>query len=242
MIFRQCYSLKKYAFFILSWWSISCLPIVPVIAQTNSSGLEISLLTCESGNALYSTFGHTAIRIIDHSQQKDLVFDFGNFDFDTPFFMLKFLRGSLDYHLSVTHFTHFQKSYQRAKRGVIEQSLNLDTVAKQKIYQQLLINLQPANRAYKYDFLKDNCTTRVRDIINQNATIQVQTSTEKTHRTYLKGYLKTKEWLAFGIDILLGSRIDRQLIPNETVFLPNGLSAALTDYRLINTGISLLGA
>jgi len=208
---------------------------------TAQNNLVISLLTCESGDALYASFGHTAIRITDHARQKDLVFDFGNFDFDTPYFMLKFLRGSLDYHLDVVQFSTFQKGFQRTKRGVVEQQLNLDAATKQAIYQQLMVNLQPQKRSYKYDFLKDNCTTRIRDIINQYATIQVHAIADKTHRAYLKEYLVSKKWLAFGIDILLGSRVDKKLTIKEAIFLPDGLSKALKNYRLINTQEPLLG-
>lgn len=221
----------KYGLFLL-------LASVNLMAQNN---LEISILTCESGEELYATFGHTAIRVIDYAKQKDLVYDYGNFDFETPFFMLKFLRGSLDYHLDVMSFSTFQKGYQRANRGVIEQKLNLDPATKQKIHQQLLLNLQSENRYYKYDFLKDNCVTRIRDIINQYATIQVPTSPEKTHRAYLKEYLVSKKWLAFGIDILLGSKVDKCLTTNEAIFLPSGLSESLKNYRVIETNKPLIG-
>ncbi len=221
----------KYGLFLL-------LASVNLIAQNN---LEISILTCESGEALYSTFGHTAIRVIDYTKRKDLVYDYGNFDFETPFFVLKFLRGSLDYHLDVMSFARFKKGYQRANRGVIEQRLKLDSATKQKIYQQLLWNLQSENRYYKYDFLKDNCTTRIRDIINQYATIQVQTPPYKPHRAYLKEYLVRKKWLAFGIDILLGRNVDKSLTTNEAIFLPNGLSQSLKNYRVIKTDKPLFG-
>lgn len=217
------------------WLSFTCIFLFftpPLPAQTTIDQLEISLLTCESGDALYSTFGHSALRVIDKKNKKDLVFDYGNFDFDTPFFTFRFLRGSLEYHLGVTYFSSFQKAYQRTARGVIEQSLNLSMEDKKKIYQALLTNYQRENRYYKYDFLKDNCATRIRDIINQLNVEKVDSITATTYRSQLKTYLTTKPWLALGIDILLGAPVDQPITTRELMFLPNSLMEQLNTYKI----------
>ena len=201
--------------------------------------LEISLLTCESGNALYSTFGHTAIRVTDKANHKDLVFDFGNFDFETPFFAFKFLRGSLDYHLGLVNFSDFKRAYKRTKRGVNEQQFLLDNTTKQQIYQQLKHTLKSESRYYKYDFLKDNCATRIRDIVDQLPIEKPSFHITTTHRKELKTYLVSKEWLALGIDILLGAPVDKIITQKELMFLPNQLSEQLSQYQI--DGQPLLG-
>lgn len=205
-------------------------PILP--AQTNNDYLEISLLTCESGNALYSTFGHSALRVIDKKNKKDVVFDYGNFDFDTPFFAFQFLRGSLDYHLGVTNFVDFQNAYRRMKRSVTEQTFNLPIAAKKEVYQILLTNYQPENRNYKYDFLKDNCATRIRDIIDKLTIEKVDSVTTITYRSQLKTYLSKKPWLALGIDVLLGATVDKSITTNQLMFLPNSLKEQLNNYKI----------
>ncbi|HWJ90065.1 MAG TPA: DUF4105 domain-containing protein, partial [Flavisolibacter sp.] len=75
-------------------------------SQTDSCGLRISLLTCAPGEELYSTFGHTALRVQDASEGSDLVFNYGTFEF-TPDFNIKFIRGKLLYSLSVESFSDF---------------------------------------------------------------------------------------------------------------------------------------
>ena len=217
---------------LISFLPIFLFPSHTLPAQTNIDHLEISLLTCENGNALYSTFGHSALRIIDKKNEKDIVFDYGNFDFGTRFFAFQFLRGSLDYHLGVANFTNFQKAYQRTKRSVTEQSLNLPMEAKKAIYQALLTNYQPENRYYKYDFLKDNCATRIRDIIDKLDVEKVDSITTKTYRNQLKTYLTTKPWLVLGIDILLGAPADKQITASELMFLPNSLKEQLNKYKI----------
>lgn len=223
---------KKLWFYLLSFLYIFLFVSPSLPAQANAHHLEISLLTCESGNALYSTFGHSALRVIDKKHQKDLVFDYGNFDFNTPFFAFRFLRGSLDYHLGVTSFRDFQKSYRRIKRSVTEQSFSLTMEAKKEIYQALLTNYQRENRYYKYDFLKDNCATRIRDIIDQLKVEKVDSITTITYRSQLKTYLATKPWLALGIDILLGTPVDKPITISELMFLPNSLSEQLNAYKI----------
>lgn len=231
--------LKKTYCALLKYTLFLFLPTVNIIAQPNNNQLEISLLTCESGDALYSTFGHTAIRVIDKANHKDLVFDFGNFDFETPLFALKFLRGSLDYHLGIANFSSFQRAYQRTKRGVIEQRFQLDNTTKQKIYQQLKHTLRSESRYYKYDFLNDNCATRIRDILDKLPIEKPPFPITTTHRKELKTYLVSKEWLALGIDILLGAPVDRIVTQKELMFLPNQLHEQLSQYQI--NGQKLLG-
>ena len=98
---------------------------IQVAGQNDSSHLRISLLTCAPGEELYSVFGHTAIRITDSIQRTDLVYNWGTFDFDDPDFYTKFVRGKLDYSLSVSGFTEFMYEYDVTKRDVTEQELQL---------------------------------------------------------------------------------------------------------------------
>jgi hypothetical protein len=137
-----------------------------ITAQDSTSHLRISLLTCgASAEELYSTWGHTAIRIVDSVKQTDVVFNFGFFDFNDPDFYAKFTRGKLDYFLALQTFPDFMYEYQVEKRYVIEQELLLTGGTKLSIQEVLTRTLNSPARAYKYDFLYNNCTSRVRDIL-----------------------------------------------------------------------------
>ncbi len=198
-------------------------------AQTDSCRFRISILTCAPADELYSTFGHTAIRVIDSINHTDIVFNYGTFNFDDPDFYTKFLKGNLDYFLSVEPYNQFIPQYIEEKRSVYEQELNINCRQKQTIVQALLTNLQGNNRYYKYDFLFDNCTTRVRDIIFKNIkTAYIQnaiTPTGTTYRDLLHEYLDSggKPWTKLGIDILLGSKSDKQVNIQQSMFLPKDL-------------------
>ena len=73
-------------------------------SQTDSCKLRISLLTCSPGEELYSTWGHTAIRVTDSVTGIDMVFNYGTFDDSDPDFYAKFTRGLMIYALSAYPF------------------------------------------------------------------------------------------------------------------------------------------
>lgn len=204
-------------------------------AQTDSSGttnckLRISLLTCSPGTELYSTFGHSALRVIDSSTNTDIVFNYGTFEFDDPHFYQKFVQGKLLYFVSVTSFSDFMLQYQYEGRGVIEQVLNFSCEEKQNLFSALIENAKEENKYYKYDFVYDNCTTRLRDIVKNESkepfiTKDIRPDEATTFRNLIHDYLdKGKEyWSKFGIDILLGSPLDKKISNEEAMFLPDYL-------------------
>jgi hypothetical protein len=118
-----------FCFFLLN-------PICQNFSQTKilSKKSEISLLTCDSGDQLYSLFGHTALRVKDTENAIDAVYNYGYFDFRTPNFYMKFVKGDLQYFVAVDNFDAFLAQYVYEQRGVYEQKLNLSLNQKQKIF------------------------------------------------------------------------------------------------------------
>lgn len=202
-------------------------------AQQDSSGIKVSLLTCAPGEELYSTFGHTALRVVDTINHTDYVYNYGLFDFSEPNFYLKFVRGQLNYMLGVQTFEEFLYEYQLTGRSVWEQDIALTQQQKINILEILNYNLQEENRYYKYDFIYDNCATRVRDVLlNQLKGYQLQKPYIEectTARNLFHYYLdngKNQAWSKLGIDILLGSGIDTALNNFTGMFLPEFLMNA----------------
>ncbi len=209
-------------------------------AETDSSAIRISLLTCTPGAELYSVFGHSALRVVDSAAGTDIVYNYGTFDFNDPDFYTKFVRGKLMYFVSQVSYPDFIFEYQYFKRGVVEQVLHLSPIKKKKIQSFLFENIREENRYYKYDFLYDNCTTRLRDIIFQkeeNSIVEVPMIVEsgQTFRDHLHYYLNRAEmkWTALGIDLLLGIGADMPMDNMESMFLPDflmkGISSATVD-------------
>ena len=96
------------------------------IGAQDSCHLRLSLLTCSPGEELYSTFGHSAIRVIDSARHEDVVYNYGTFDFNDPQFYIKFIRGRLLYYLSTEEFRDFEEDYRQDNRSITEQVFNLN--------------------------------------------------------------------------------------------------------------------
>ncbi len=111
---------------------LSCLVVFLLVAQPDTSHLRISLLTCSPGVELYSTFGHTALRVTDSARGVDMAYNYGTFDDRDPNFYAKFTRGIMLYALSNYSYQEFLQEYQYEHRGVIEQELQLTGEQKQR--------------------------------------------------------------------------------------------------------------
>jgi len=209
----------------------------------DSSRLRISLLTCTPGEELYSTFGHSAFRVIDSSKAfnddwRDVVYNYGTFNFDDDGFYLKFVQGKLLYYVSAERFDIFKDDYQfNQKRGITDQELQLTAAEKIAIQEFLNNNLKEENRYYKYDFFFDNCTTRLRDILKKYrdpsfTQIPVMPANSR-FRQAIHQYLdkNNKDWSKLGIDILLGQPCDGIMTAEHMQFLPDNLMKSLDSSK-----------
>ncbi len=211
---------------------ISCISIYYVSAQDDGSRLRISLLTCTPGDDLYAIFGHSALRVIDSNSVTDIVYNYGTFNFEDEGFYIKFARGKLLYYISIDGFDNFQRSYQYWGREITEQVLNLHPAEKKQIREALNENLKEQNKYYKYDFFFDNCTTRLRDLINKykkpTPVLPAVMPKNTRFREAIHVYLDQgrQHWSKLGIDILLGAPTDRIMSGSEQQFLPDNLMEA----------------
>lgn len=193
---------------------------------------RISVLTCSPGAELYSLFGHTAIRVCDSAADMDIVFNYGTFDFRTPHFYLKYAKGLLPYQLSVASFRDFMAAYVYDNRSVRMQTLNLDAAQRQRLLDLLLENYRPENRTYRYNFLFDNCSTRIRDIIEKSVAVPIEwqsTGEGEDFWTLLDGYLDRMPWVRWGIHTILGQSGMREATAAETLFLPEKVELWLRE-------------
>ncbi|MDR2131476.1 MAG: DUF4105 domain-containing protein [Odoribacteraceae bacterium] len=207
----------------------------PALPRRLSPGSEISLLTCAPGDQLYSLFGHTAIRVQDTREELDIVFNHGTFDFETRGFYLKFARGSLPYQLSCTSFERFMAEYHHYKRSVHEQVLLLDSLQKQRLWETLAENYRPENRAYLYNFLYDNCTTRARDILAASLDGKITWQAPARPKSFwnqLDEYLAVSPWTRWGIHAILGSPASVVATGWEQMFLPDYLMRGVEHARV----------
>ncbi len=203
----------------------------------DTSRIQISIITCEPGSELYSIFGHTAIRVIDSNAVADVIYNYGTFDFGDPNFYEKFVRGKLKYFLSIERSDDFFGDYQMDNRGITEQVLTLTADEKMNIKHALANNIREENRFYLYDFFLDNCTTRIRDLIQKYRkpvlNLPAPMPTDLSFRNAIHQCLDRGKmyWSKLGIDILLGSPTDATMTEPQQLFLPDNFMASLDSNR-----------
>lgn len=202
-----------------------------------SEEAKISLLTAAPGPAIYQLFGHSAIRVNDPVNGIDDVYNWGTFDFETPNFTWKFMKGRLDYCLSVDPFFLFYPSYVKQQRSVYEHELLLSPAQKQDMFDYMNWNALEENRYYRYDFFFDNCATRIRDIIDSIVAEPIhwpesELPADQSFRQLIDPYLAHTPFLDLGIDLLLGSPSDATSEVSGTMFLPDHLMLAFEGARI----------
>lgn len=215
--------MKKLLFFLL----------VSFASQAQlSSNAEVVLVTVAPGTELHSAFGHTILWINDPTNGIDRAYSYGTFDFSTENFYLKFLMGTLPYTISVHSMQdEFNYNMQFEKRGMIAQKLQLDSLQKNAILQDLEANLLPENREYAYKFFYDNCSTRIRDMIEKNAPGKYQwskipTLEGKSYRDWMNKYLAPNSWVTLGMNLALGVPSNVKATAAQSCYLPDNLSYA----------------
>ena len=207
----------------------------------------VYLITCSPGTATYSIYGHSAIRIIIPDKQSDEVYNWGVFDFDTPNFVWKFAKGRLNYKLDKSSFNSFLQEYIYEKRSVWCQKINFDRDMVAKLVSLIDENLRPENIYYRYDFFYDNCSTRIRDLIEKAAGNELifppdASRNVPTFRWKVGEYQKMYPWLKMGVDLIMGTPGDKKAYFRDRMFLPIDLQKNLeqTVIRRDNKMIPLL--
>ena len=196
-----------------------------------SNTATISLLTCAPGAETYALFGHSALRVADPARGLDRVYNYGTFDFQTPHFYWRFLRGDLRYFLSATSFGAFQAAYQQENRTLSEQVLALQPGEAQRLYDRLETTLHAPARYYRYQFFADNCTTRLLALVGGSAGAPVRLDSAyagapRTYRQLLAPFLAPAPWVNLGMNLGLGWPADRPTTFRQRLFLPTELQAA----------------
>jgi len=190
----------------------------------------ISVLTIGPGSSLSDSFGHSAIRVQDKSKNYDLVFNYGVYDFNDPNFYSNFIKGYLNYSLGVSYYKDFKSSYISNNRSIKEQVLLLPDVLNRKIADRLIFNSKPENRNYRYDYFSNNCSTIIKDIIDESLIDYdyendyiVENKGKNTYRNLIYENINKNSWGSLGIDICLGSYIDQEIDVKKNTFLPEYL-------------------
>ncbi len=216
-----------------------CIPLMLSAQEFKlSPKAQISILTMGPGDQLYDSFGHSAFRVKDSIQNLDIVYNYGVYDFNTPNFYTKFARGKLLYNLAVTRFKPFYSYYKKQNRSIYEQTLNLTPEETQAVFDYLQHNAKPENKSYLYDFLYDNCATKIRDVLVSVLGNKLDYSDDfvdnnYTFRQLIQKNVNRNTWGSLGMDVAIGAVVDKKATAWEYQFLPEYVYKAAETATLL---------
>ena len=217
-----------------------------VLAHASEPGtdLTISLLTMGPGEHPFTKFGHSAIWVHDAQTGRDEVYNYGTFAFDSPTLLLDSVAGKLPYWLSVQSYRGTLRSYGEAGRSVQASELELTPAQRVALYAALRDNERPEHRYYRYDYYRDNCATRIRDVIDGVIAGRIQAQTRPTpasmsFREHTLRLVADDALLYAGLDLAIGRETDAPITFWDEAFLPQKLHEALSRTRVMQNGRAL---
>jgi hypothetical protein len=199
--------------------------------QEPGSELRVWLLTAAPGEAVWERFGHNAIRVLDTSTGRDVAYNWGIFDFDQVDFVPRFLKGQMLYMMAPFQAGPMVESYARADREIVAQELDLTPSQRLVIRDFAERNALPQNREYFYDYFLDNCSTRIRDLLDLalGGALSDRFADEPTGTTWrfhTRRLTRIDPLLFTGMDLMLGRPGDESISTWQEMFLPMTLRDA----------------
>ncbi len=225
---------------------ITILAATAAIFIPASAAMSVSLLTCEPGTDVYELEGHTALRFTDPDSNTDFTVNWGLFDFNSPGFVYRFVKGETDYMVGAFPTSRFLATYHAEGRRVTEQSLDLTPAQTDTLYQLVMLNLRPENCSYRYKYLTDNCATRPLALLEKAVGKPIESSIDRdvisTWRDEMRRYHINYPWYQFGIDLALGSGLDAKIDARKRTFAPLYLREYLAATSLSGEPVEILPA
>jgi len=221
--------------------AVLCLA-APLAAQAPAPDTvaRVFVMTMGPGDMVWERFGHNAIWVHDPRTGTDLAYNYGMFDFAQENFLKNFIQGRMEYWVSGIDAGATLQHYASYDRAVTVQELNLTPAQAAELARLLAVNELPQNRFYRYDYYRDNCSTRVRDAIDRVLGGRLKAATERVPAgtTYRRHTERLTAAGAADVPIFtalmggLGPAADRPISRWEEMFLPGALHDRLAELRV----------
>jgi hypothetical protein len=197
--------------------------------------VTISLLTMGNGAQVWELFGHSGMWIHDNTTGRDTVFNWGVFHMQGPGFIPNFLKGLMIYEMGGESLEQVLYAYRYFNRSVVSQELNLTAAQKDSLLGMIRVNARPENIKYRYDYFRDNCSTKPRDMLDQvlGGLIRANaTQPDGSYRWHALRLMQGDKLLVTGVDIGLGEPSDKPITKWESMFLPKELHDLLATLQV----------
>ena len=198
--------------------------------------LRVVLLTMDQGEAVWEKFGHNAIMVRDEATGEEVAWNWGLFNFGDVDFIPRFLRGTMEYSMGGMEAQWMIQQYAADNRSVYANEVFLTLEQAAELDRFVRWNAQPENRDYIYDYFRDNCSTRVRDVLDGvlGGALRAHFAdrlTPRSYRWHARRLVQETLWIDQGLSFLLGTRGDRPISEWEAMYVPMVLMELLEDFE-----------
>ena len=185
----------------------------------------VTLYTMGAGDDVFSRFGHGALCVNEPPSQRHRCYNYGTADFTTPIPLTHgVVRGNGEFWVSVIGRGPMLRFYSTLERNVWAQELPLSEAQAEALAAALEDDALPENRTYIYHHFDDNCTTRLRDRVDEATGGALSPAKEalfgEDYRDLVRDGLATSLPLLAGSELFLGRVLDRPPTLYEAMFLP----------------------
>ncbi|MDR0400950.1 MAG: DUF4105 domain-containing protein [Treponema sp.] len=231
---RQC-------FFVLVFTAVLSLPAAAQDISTaggpegRGGNLTLKIAIMGPGDELYFWWGHIGLVIEDSLTGRAGFYDYGIFSFDSENFYLNFAMGRLYYRCGVSPAEMNYQVYTQANRDITLYTLDLPPETREEIRRFAEFNVLPENRNYYYHHFKDNCATRIRDILDLATAGQFREAFGEAPSPFtLRQQVRRHTWFSPFMDwllnFLMGQDIDVPITAWEEMFLPQAIGDYMLDF------------
>ncbi len=127
---------------------------------------RVDLYTFGIGPEVFEKFGHAAL-CLTYPAKQTICFNYGVTNFAEPGKLVwGFMRAKQKFWVEPTYLGAMVQFYKHEDRDIFRQTLPLDDDQARAIADTLWFDIRPENRYYVYHHFEDNCTTRLRDKID----------------------------------------------------------------------------
>ena len=221
---------------LLAWAAACALAALLLAGGPAQAAMRVGVLTMQPGEVFFERFGHNAIVIDRGDGSEPTSYNFGYFDPDEPDFLGRFIAGTMRYRLLALPLSDDLAQYRLNGRGVTMQWLALSPDETQRLAEALAINARAENAVYDYRYFTDNCSTRVRDALDQATRGLLRrpltaSSEGNTYRMESVRLALPAPWMGVGFHLGLSAGADRPLSRWDEAFIPMRLASALNGVR-----------
>jgi hypothetical protein len=222
--------------FLLSLALTLCFPEV----LSGQDGQEVGdspavrLIVLAPGSDILSRFGHAAIWVEDSVASTNMAYNYGLSNIYQEGFLRDLWRGRVRSRPSTKDALAMIDGYREGGREVTVVDLKLTPEQRQRLVYLLRRDSRPGAPWRQEDFFRSNCTTGLRDVLNEalDGVIRASTVGVPVSGTYRSLSMEmVREWplMNFGLLLGLGRAVDQPLDAWEEMFMPELLLARLTE-------------